>query len=70
MPVLQSLEYYEDFMDNAYFERLGTLTPSVEASSTSQEYEEWIDKWKFKETFNTSISICVYWVQTDPFGPR
>ena len=29
VPVLESLEYYEDFMDNAYFERFGTLTPSV-----------------------------------------
>ena len=53
VPVLESLECYEDFIDNAYFERFGTLTPSVEASSTSREYEEWIDK-KFEETFNTS----------------
>ena len=53
VPVLESLEYYEDFIDNAYFARFGTLTPNVEASSTSREYEEWIDK-KFEETFNTS----------------
>ena len=53
VPVLENLEYYEDFIDNAYFERFGTLTPSVEASSISREYEEWIDK-NFEKTFNTS----------------
>ena len=56
VPVLESLEYYEDFIDNAYFERFWTLNPSVEAPSTSREYEEWIDK-KFEETFNTSAQV-------------
>ena len=60
VPVLESLEYYEDFIDNAYFERFGILTPSVEASSTSREYEEWIDK-KFEERSSAHQlrKICV-----------
>ena len=47
--MLESLESYEDFIENAYFERFGTLTLNVEASSTTQEYEKWIDQ-KFKDT--------------------
>ena len=59
VPVLESLEYYEDFIDNAYFERFWTLNPSVEAPSTSREYEEWIDK-KFEETSTHQLRwICV-----------
>ena len=37
VPVLESVEYYEDFIDNAYFKRFGTLTLELEVSSTTQE---------------------------------
>ena len=44
IPKLDSLEGYEDFIDNAYFESFGSLTVGPESLNTTQEYEEWIDK--------------------------
>ena len=59
LPVLESLEYYEEFIDNAYFERFGTLTPSMEASSTSREFDERIDKSLKRPSTHQLRKICV-----------